>query len=69
MNYFIDSKTKEVFFNEVNPMPGDLYEHNWRAAGVSSVELVRKLVDFGIQRHENKKQRTTSFNTNYLKQF
>lgn len=69
VDMLIDSKTKEVFFNEINPLPGGLYEHNWRAAGVSSVELVKKLIDFAEERARRKKQRTTAFSTNYLKQF
>ncbi len=69
VDMLIDSKTKEVFFNEINPLPGGLYEHNWRAAGVSSVELVQKLVGYAEARFKQKHQRTTSFNTNYLKQF
>lgn len=69
VDMLIDSKTKEVFFNEINPLPGGLYEHNWRAAGISSVELVSSLVNYALQRSAHKKQRTTVFNTNYLKQF
>ncbi len=69
VDMLINSKTKEILFNEINPLPGGLYEHNWRAAGVSSVELVRTLVELSEQRFAHKKQRTTSFNTNYLKQF
>lgn len=69
VDMLIDTRTKEVYFNEINPLPGGLYEHNWRAAGVSSVELVRTLVELGEERFQLKKQRTTSFNTNYLKQF
>lgn len=65
----IDSKTKEVFFNEINPLPGGLYERNWRAAGVSSGDLVVKLINFAQQRARRKAKRTTSFSTNYLKQF
>lgn len=69
VDMLIDSKTKQVFFNEVNPLPGGLYEHNWRAAGVSSVDLVQKLVRYAEERSNAKRQKTTSFSTNYLKQF
>ncbi len=69
VDMLINSKTKEVFFNEINPLPGDLYAHNWRAAGVSNVTLVQDLVALAEQRFADKKRRTTTFNTNYLKQF
>lgn len=69
VDMLINSKTKEVFFNEINPLPGDLYAHNWRAAGVSNVTLVQDLVALAEQRFADKKRHTTTFNTNYLKQF
>lgn len=69
VDMLIDSQRGEVYFNEVNPMPGGLYAHNWKAAGISAVDLVQKLVNFAEARHEQTSQRTTAFTTNYLKQF
>lgn len=69
VDMLIDKKSQKVYFNELNPLPGDLYAHNWRAGGVSSVDLVESLVRFAVERHEQKQQVETAFNTNYLKQF
>jgi D-alanine-D-alanine ligase len=69
VDMLIDSKTGEVYFNEVNPLPGGLYAHNWRQAGISGVDLVRKLVNYAEDRHAATERLTTSFSTNYLKQF
>ncbi len=69
VDLLIDSKTNSVYFNEVNPLPGGLYAHNWRAAGVSSVDLVQSLVRYALEHHAQKQQNTTAFGTNYLKQF
>jgi D-alanine-D-alanine ligase len=69
VDMLIDSKTETVYFNEVNPMPGSLYAHNWRAAGVSGTELVKKLIDLALERHIETEKIQTSFSTNYLKQF
>jgi D-alanine-D-alanine ligase len=69
VDMLIDSKSGEVYFNEVNPLPGGLYAHNWKAAGVSGVDLVSKLVMYAEERHSASQQLTTSFSTNYLKQF
>lgn len=69
VDMLIDSQRGEVYFNEVNPMPGGLYAHNWKAAGISTVDLVQMLVNFAEARHEQTSQRTTAFTTNYLKQF
>lgn len=69
VDMLIDSKTKKVYFNEINPLPGGLYQHNWAKAGVSAVELVTKLVALAEDRFTKAQKKTVSFNTNYLKQF
>ncbi len=69
VDMLIDEKTKQVYFNEVNPLPGDLYAHNWNRAGVSNVELVQRLIAFAKERHVQRQSLTTSFSTNYLQQF
>jgi D-alanine-D-alanine ligase len=69
VDMLIDSKTEEVFFNEVNPLPGDLYAHNWRATGIAPVQLVAKLVDLAFSRFAHRQKVATTFSTNFLKQF
>ncbi len=69
VDMLIDSKAGRVYFNEVNPMPGGLYAHNWRKAGISSIELVSRLINLAERKWEDKQKLTTSFPTNYLKQF
>lgn len=69
VDMLIDSRVKRVFFNEVNPLPGSLYAHNWSRAGVSTVNLVEKLVEMGLQRFAKKQSIATSFTTSYLQQF
>lgn len=69
VDMLIDTKTAKVYFNEVNPLPGGLYAHNWNKAGVSNVELVQKLVELAKERHAQKQSLATTFTTNYLKQF
>ena len=69
IDMLIDEKTKAIYFNEVNPLPGSLYAHNWRLAGISNVELVSKLIELAKQRHEAKQRLSTIFDTSFLKQF
>jgi len=69
VDMLIDSKTGKVYFNEVNPLPGGLYAHNWAKAGISNVDLVQKLIDFAEERWSARQKLATSFSTNYLKQF
>ncbi len=69
VDMLIDSKKNAVYFNEVNPLPGSLYAHNWRQKGVSNVELVTRLVHYAESRFEARQRLQTSFGTNFLKQF
>ncbi len=69
IDMLIDGKTNQVYFNEVNPLPGSLYAHNWRAAGMSNVELVQELVRLAEERWQHQQHNNTVFNTNFLQQF
>ncbi|MGH7158163.1 MAG: D-alanine--D-alanine ligase family protein [Candidatus Saccharimonadales bacterium] len=69
VDMLINSKTGEVFVNEINPLPGSLYAHNWRQKGVSNVELVTRLVELAEERWREREQLNTVFATNFLKQF
>jgi D-alanine-D-alanine ligase len=69
VDMLIDSKTQKVYFNEVNPLPGSLYAHNWNRAGVSNIELVTQLIEYAKERHAYRQALTTSFSTNFLQQF
>ena len=69
VDMLIDSKAKRVYFNEVNPLPGGLYAHNWNKAGISNVELVERLLQLARDRAAARAAVSTSFTTNYLKQF
>ncbi len=69
VDILINEKTKDVYFNEINPLPGGLYAHNWNKAGISNVDLVQRLIGFAKERHAARNALTTTFTTNYLQQF
>jgi D-alanine-D-alanine ligase len=69
IDLLIDEKKGEVYFNEVNPLPGSLYAHNWRASGISGIELVEKLIGYAEERFEEKNKLTSTFDSSFLQQF
>ena len=69
IDMLIDSKSKIVYFNEINPLPGSLYNHNWRAAGMSSIDLVCRLVELAQERFDRDQKTETTFTSGFLKQF
>jgi D-alanine-D-alanine ligase len=69
VDILIDYKREKVYLNEINPLPGSLYAHNWQRKGISNVELVERLIKLAEERATTKKQLETVFSTNFLKQF
>ncbi|MBC7386728.1 MAG: D-alanine--D-alanine ligase [Cryobacterium sp.] len=62
---FLDKVTGEFYFNEVNTLPGftsiSMYPKMWEASGLPYAELLTKLVELGIARHERKKALVRDF--------
>jgi len=69
IDLLIDSVTDTVYFNEVNPLPGSLYSHNWRMAGISPMQLVEKFIVLAEDRFEAKQKLNSTFSSNFLEQF
>jgi len=67
VDMLIDTEQNKVYFNEVNPLPGSLYAHNWAKKGVSNVSLVEKLISLAFDRFEKKNQFQTTFQSSFLK--
>lgn len=69
VDLLIDSKTQKIYFNEVNPLPGSLYAHNFAKNGISNVDLVAKLLSLAEEDFAQRVKTTTTFKTNFLQQF
>lgn len=67
IDFLIDSRSGAVYVNEVNTLPGSLYHHNWKKMGVSTVDLVAKLVALAEERFEEQKNITYTFGSDILK--
>lgn len=69
VDFLISKKGYKAYVNEVNTLPGSLYEHNWRAAGVSNIDLIGRLIALAEQRHAQQQKLATTFNSSFLQQF
>ncbi len=60
VDFLMDPKSRKIFVNEINTMPGftaiSMYPKLWAATGVSYPDLIDRLIQLGIERHEDKKQ-------------
>jgi D-alanine-D-alanine ligase len=60
VDFLMDPKTRKLFVNEINTMPGftaiSMYPKLWGASGLSYSELIDRLIQLGIERHTDKKK-------------
>ncbi len=60
VDFLMDPKTRKIFVNEINTMPGftaiSMYPKLWAASGVPYTELIDRLIQLGVERHEDKKR-------------
>lgn len=66
IDFLINGKTNKVYMNEVNTLPGSLYVHNWKQSGFSALELVTKLIDLALERHQSREKLVFSFHSDIL---
>ena len=63
---FSDNKTKEVYANEINTIPGSLAFYLWDASGLKYGQLIDKLVDIAFRRERKRENLTFTIDTNIL---
>src|SRR5437773_11222208 len=60
VDFLMDAKTRKIYLNEINTMPGftsiSMYPKLWAASGVSYPELIGRLIQLGLERHQDKKK-------------
>jgi D-alanine-D-alanine ligase len=60
VDFLMDPKTKKIYLNEINTMPGftaiSMYPKLWAASGISYPELIDRLIQLGLERHQDKKK-------------
>jgi D-alanine-D-alanine ligase len=60
VDFLMDPKTGKIFLNEINTMPGftaiSMYPKLWGASGLAYADLIDRLIQLGIERHEDKKR-------------
>jgi D-alanine-D-alanine ligase len=60
VDFLMDPKTQKIYLNEINTMPGftsiSMYPKLWAASGLGYADLIDRLIQLGIERHEDKKK-------------
>ncbi len=60
VDFLLDPRSGKMYVNEINTMPGftsiSMYPKLWAASGLPYPELIDRLIQFGLERHAEKKQ-------------
>lgn len=66
IDFLMDDKSKNVWFNEINTIPGSLSFYLWKPAGIPFDQLVQELVTIAIAKFEDRSRRVRSYEVNLL---
>jgi D-alanine-D-alanine ligase len=66
IDFMLDEDTNELYYNEINTIPGSLAFYLWEAAGVPYRELLDRMVELALKRAREDEKLTFSFETNLL---
>ncbi|MCX6797379.1 MAG: D-alanine--D-alanine ligase [Candidatus Doudnabacteria bacterium] len=67
VDFLLDKQTKQFYANEVNPLPGTLYHHLWKASGIELPGLLEKLINFAEEKYKQKREINFTFESSLLK--
>ena len=68
IDFMIDESTGDVYFNEINTIPGSFSFYLWEPSGIPFKELITRMIELGIDRHRARNGRIRSYDVNLLSQ-
>lgn len=66
LDFLVNTDTEEVYFNEINTIPGSFSFYLWDKSDLNFTQLVEELISIALKRHQAKNGRIRSYNTNLL---
>lgn len=66
LDFLVNADTEEVYFNEINTIPGSFSFYLWEKSDLSFAGLVNELIDIALKKHQAKNGRIRSYETNLL---
>jgi D-alanine-D-alanine ligase len=65
VDFFLEKTTQRIYVNEINTLPGftsiSMYPKLWEATGLSYSDLIDKLIQLAIERHQARQAKKTSY--------
>jgi D-alanine-D-alanine ligase len=64
VDFFVDKGDESFYVSELNTMPGftpiSMYPKLWQASGIGYGELIHRLIQLALERHEDRQKTRTS---------
>lgn len=64
VDVMVDGKTRDIYVNEINTIPGSLSFYLWEAAGIRFDELMERLIRLAFKRQRDMAKKTVSYGQN-----
>ncbi len=65
VDFFLEKNTNLIYVNEINTLPGftsiSMYPKLWQATGLGYSELIDKLIQLAIERHQGRQSKKTTY--------
>ncbi|MCI0626811.1 MAG: D-alanine--D-alanine ligase [Acidobacteria bacterium] len=65
VDFFLEKQTNLIYVNEINTLPGftsiSMYPKLWQATGLGYSELIDKLIQLALERHQRRQAKKTSY--------
>ncbi len=70
VDFFVTKKENKIYLSEINTIPGftstSMYPRLWEASGISYPELIDRLIQLALERHQDKEQNKISYDESKL---
>jgi len=66
IDFLYDKSSGELFYNEINTVPGSLSFYLWEPVGIKYPELLDRMINLALKRERENKVVNFSFETNIL---
>ncbi|MDI6402143.1 D-alanine--D-alanine ligase family protein [Balneolaceae bacterium ANBcel3] len=66
LDFLLNAETNEIFFNEINTIPGSFSFYLWEASGISFDQLLETMISLSLKQYKIKNSRVRSYEVNLL---
>ncbi len=70
VDFFVTKKENKIYLSEINTIPGftsvSMYPRLWQASGIPYPELIDRLIQLALERHQDKNQNKMSYDESKL---